>query len=201
VGGGFGQVDYALRNASWQVMDTLAELKEHEDRREGFLDPFTILDSGATGAISTFKGADSTTRTGPAVDGDDSTASHARSADDAYTAVDFGSPEEASRMVGQVAAMFGADDVGITARDERWHYRAAYSRAKAAEKPNDGVPPGLDNAIIVVTAMDRKLLQTVPSALSEAAAGLGYGWDTVVLLSMAQFLRNAGYQACPLIQC
>jgi hypothetical protein len=41
------------------------------------------------------------------------------------------------------------------------------------------------------------LLQTVPSALSEAAAGLGYGWDSVVLLSLAQFLRNAGYKALP----
>lgn len=139
---GFGQVDYALRNAAWHVMDTLAELKENEDRREGFLDPFTILNDGPP-------------HTG---------------------AVDFGTPSQASSLVKQVAELFGADDVGITGRDDRWHYTASYSRQHGQEKPGPFVPEGLPHAIIIMTAMDGKLLQTVPSALSEAAAGLGYGW-------------------------
>lgn len=161
--GGFGHRDYAVRNASWHVMDMIAELKEDEDRREGFLDAFTVLDDGPS---------DPTDR------------------------VDFGSPSDAARVVKQVARMFGADDVRHTGRDERWHYTTAYSRSKSQEKESP-VPAGLDHCIVIITAMDRELLHTVPSALSEAAAGLGYGWDTVALLSLSQFIRNAGYQAVP----
>jgi ferredoxin len=40
---GFTQRDYALRNASWHVTDVFAELKEGEDRREGYLDELTVL--------------------------------------------------------------------------------------------------------------------------------------------------------------
>ena len=40
---GFTQRDYALRNASWHVTDIFAELFEKEDRREGYLDPFSVL--------------------------------------------------------------------------------------------------------------------------------------------------------------
>lgn len=44
---GFTQKDYALRNASWLLADYLAELKEEtEDRREGFLDHYTIPIAG-----------------------------------------------------------------------------------------------------------------------------------------------------------
>ena len=95
-------------------MDTLAELKENEDRREGFLDPFTILNDGPP----------------PHTD-----------------AVDFGTPSQASGLVKQVAELFGADDVGITGRDDRWHYTASYSRQHQREKPGPFVPEGLPHAI------------------------------------------------------
>ena len=39
---GFTQKDYALRNASWHVSDIFTELKQDEDRREGFSDAFTL---------------------------------------------------------------------------------------------------------------------------------------------------------------
>ena len=39
---GFTQKDYALRNAAWHVSDLFTELKEDEDRREGFTDEFTL---------------------------------------------------------------------------------------------------------------------------------------------------------------
>ena len=45
---GFGHRDYALRNASWYVADFTADLFEtSQDRKEGFLDSFTILRPGA----------------------------------------------------------------------------------------------------------------------------------------------------------
>lgn len=44
---GFTQRDYALRNASWHVADLFAEMYEHQDRRDGFLDPLSMLRDGS----------------------------------------------------------------------------------------------------------------------------------------------------------
>jgi hypothetical protein len=43
---GFTQRDYALRNASWHVADLFAEMYEDQDRRDGFLDPLSMLRDG-----------------------------------------------------------------------------------------------------------------------------------------------------------
>lgn len=40
---GFRRRDFALRNAAWWGADFFSERREHEDRMEGFLDPFTAL--------------------------------------------------------------------------------------------------------------------------------------------------------------
>ena len=40
---GFRRRDYALRNAAWHGADIFAEMKENQDRREGFLDPLSVL--------------------------------------------------------------------------------------------------------------------------------------------------------------
>ena len=48
---GFTQRDYALRNASWHVTDIFAELKADADRREGFLDPYTVVREGPGSAV------------------------------------------------------------------------------------------------------------------------------------------------------
>ena len=43
---GFTQREHALRNASWHVTDIFAELRDRDDRREGFLDPYTVVREG-----------------------------------------------------------------------------------------------------------------------------------------------------------
>ena len=43
---GYGQHDYAFRNATWHVADIFAELREIDDRRDGFLDPLSFLKDG-----------------------------------------------------------------------------------------------------------------------------------------------------------
>ena len=48
---GFTQHDYALRNASWHVTDIFAEMFEDGDRRDGFLDPLSMLRDGASERI------------------------------------------------------------------------------------------------------------------------------------------------------
>lgn len=44
---GFGQLDYALRNASWHVTNVLRDIRRHsDDRKEGFFDIFTAHEDG-----------------------------------------------------------------------------------------------------------------------------------------------------------
>jgi len=155
---GFSQRDYALRNASWHLPDIFAELKEDENRREGFLDPFTVH------------------RPGP------------------EDRVPVESPEQMSREVKHVAKAFGADLVGITGYDERWVYTHAYSRMGETEKPQE-LPEDLPNVIVIAQEMKKDLLDTVPSALSGAATGIGYSADTLVLLGLTQYIINLGYRA------
>lgn len=45
---GYGQRDFALRNAGWHVADLFAERLEEENRREGFLDFLTAHRGGAS---------------------------------------------------------------------------------------------------------------------------------------------------------
>ncbi len=155
---GFRQRDYALRNASWHLPDIFAELKEQENRREGFLDPFTAH------------------RAGP------------------EERVEIDDPEAASREIKHVARVFGADLVGITAYDERWVYTHAYSRLGETEKGQE-LPDDLPHVVVIAQEMDRALIDTVPSALSGTATGVGYSYDTLVLLGLAQYIRNLGYRA------
>ncbi|MDG2283742.1 MAG: reductive dehalogenase [Longimicrobiales bacterium] len=155
---GFRQKDYALRNASWHLPDIFAELKEDENRREGFLDPFTVH------------------REGP------------------EERVPVDSPGEMSREIKHVGRVFGADLVGITEYDERWVYSHAYSRLGETAKPQE-LPTDLPNVIVIAQQMDRELIETVPSALSGTATGVGYSHDTLVLLGLAQYVRNLGYRA------
>jgi ferredoxin len=155
---GFGQKDYALRNASWHLPDIFAELKEDANRREGFLDPFTIHREGPTERVP------------------------------------VESPSDMSLDIKHVAKVFGADLVGITGYDERWVYTHAYSRLGETEKPQE-LPGDLPNVIVIAQEMDRDLIDTVPSALSGTATGIGYSRDTLVLLGLAQYIRNLGYRA------
>lgn len=155
---GFRQRDYALRNASWHLPDIFAELKEDENRREGFLDPFTVH------------------RDGP------------------EERVPVDDPAAMAREVKHVARVFGADLVGVTGYDERWVYTHAYSRLGETEKEQE-LPDDLPNVVVIAQEMDRHLIDTVPSALSGTATGVGYSHDTLVLLGLAQYIRNLGYRA------
>lgn len=155
---GFTQKDYAFRNASWHVSDLFTELKENEDRREGFSDEFTLY------------------------------------RDVAQNRQEVGTPEEAAAEIKHVAKKFGADLVGITEYDERWMYVNKFSDMSQQEKPQE-IPAGLHHVIVTAQSMDYDLIRTVPSALSGAATGLGYSHDAMVVLAIAQYIRNLGYNA------
>lgn len=99
-----------------------------------------------------------------------------------------------AQEIKQVAKIFGADLIGITATDLRWHYTHRFNAKTRAERPND-LAPGLDNCIVVGTAMPFQVIKTFPSALAGVAAGYGYSKDALTLQSLAQFIRNMGYRA------
>ena len=156
---GFGQVDYALRNASWHVTNVLRDLRRRQDdRKEGFFDTFTAHDEGWP---------------------------------EKY---EFESAKAATTNIRHAAERIGVDLLGICEYDERWVYRNAYSEKTQANKAID-IPEDLPYVIVIGEAMDFELTETVPSALSGTATGLGYTNDTVVLLTLTQYIRNLGFRA------
>ena len=106
------------------------------------------------------------------------------------------SPEQSAAEIKQIAKTFGADLVGVTAYDERWVYTERFDSQTGSGKPND-LGEGLTSVIVIGQSMDPSLIQTAPSALSGTATGLGYSQDAAVLLVVAQYIRNLGYQAVP----
>ena len=114
--------------------------------------------------------------------------------DGASEQVDVGSPDQASRELKQVSKVFGADLIGVTAFDVRWVYTERFSASNKGPKPNE-LPAGLTHVVVIGQEMNDSLIKTAPSALSGTATGLGYSTDAAVLLGMAQYIRNLGYQA------
>ena len=156
---GFGQKDYALRNATWHVTNVIRDLRRaSDDRKEGFFDTFTA---------------------------------HAEGWSEQYP---FESAESAASNLRRAAKSMGAGLLGICEYDERWLYSARYSEKTQESKPID-IPDDLPNIVVIGEPMDLDLTATVPSALSGSATGMGYTHDTVVLLTLTQYIRNLGYRA------
>ena len=106
----------------------------------------------------------------------------------------YANDQEATSDVRKVAMLAGADIVGFCAFDDRWMYKTLFDDATKASK-NPDMPGDLNNVIVVGESMDEALSKTVPSALSGAATGLGYSYDSLTLLTLAQYIRNLGYRA------
>ncbi len=105
-----------------------------------------------------------------------------------------GDPAANSADIRKVAKLFGADLIGFCDYDDRWVYASKFSRMEQADKPVD-VDERLPHVVVVATAMDLDLTSTVPSALAATATGMGYTKDAVTLMSLAQYIRNLGYEA------
>ena len=106
----------------------------------------------------------------------------------------FDDPVEATADIEKVARLCGADLLGVCAYDERWMYSGIFDERALASKPLD-IPDDLPHVIVVGESMDVGLTNTVPSALSGSATGLGYSYDSLTLLTLAQYIRNLGYRA------
>lgn len=110
------------------------------------------------------------------------------------TKMNVESAEEMSAEIKQAAKLFGADLVGITHVDTRWHYSHRYNADTKTDKPND-LPEDLTHCIVLGCAMPYEVIRTYPSALAGVSPGLSYSKDMFLLQTLAQFIRNMGYEA------
>lgn len=103
-------------------------------------------------------------------------------------------PDDMAREIKRVARFFGADLCGITDLDERWIYASRVDTRDMSEAPTD-LPEGLNSVIVMGHEMDAGLVATYPSALAGAATGREYSHEAAVVMQLAAYIRNLGYQA------
>ncbi|MCV6584745.1 MAG: 4Fe-4S dicluster domain-containing protein [Marinibacterium sp.] len=105
--------------------------------------------------------------------------------------------DDPARMAGEikrVARFFGADLCGITDYDDRWIYAARVDTRDMSDAPHD-LPTGLTSVIVLGHEMDQELVATYPSALAGAATGREYSHEAAIVMQLAAYIRNLGYEA------
>ncbi len=94
----------------------------------------------------------------------------------------------------RIAKLFGADLVGVTDYDERWHYSKRVDTRDFSEVDSE-LPEGLSSVIVMGHAMDHDLVATYPSALAGAATGMEYSHEVAIVVQLVTYIRNLGYNA------
>jgi epoxyqueuosine reductase len=112
----------------------------------------------------------------------------------APTKADLGTPRDEAREIKRLARFFGADLCGITHIDPRWHYSQRPDTKTMKPVPND-LPDGLTHVIVMGHEMDKTLVDTYPSALAGAATGREYSHEAAIVMQLAAYIRNLGFQA------
>lgn len=105
-------------------------------------------------------------------------------------------PEKMAAEVKRIASFFGADLCGITELDDRWLYATRVDTRDMSAAPND-LPEGLTSVIVLGHQMEESLVATYPSALAGAATGREYSHEAAVVMQLAAYIRNLGYEAVP----
>lgn len=108
--------------------------------------------------------------------------------------VEIADPAAETAEIKRLAKLFGADLVGVTEIDERWHYSARVDTRDYSSAPND-LPEGVTHVIVLGHAMDFDLVATYPSALAGASTGLEYSHEAAIVIQLATYIRNLGYEA------
>jgi epoxyqueuosine reductase QueG len=108
--------------------------------------------------------------------------------------IDVPDPAAMSTEIKAIARFFGADLAGITDFDDRWLYAARVDVRDFSDAPHD-LPQGLTSVIVLGHAMDHDLVRTYPSALAGAATGREYSHEAAIVMQLAAYIRNLGYEA------
>lgn len=103
-------------------------------------------------------------------------------------------PSEMSTEIKRIAKFFGANLCGVTDMDDRWLYASRIDTRDLSEAPND-LPEGMTSVIVLGHEMDAELVATYPSALAGAATGREYSHEASVVMQLAAYIRNLGYDA------
>lgn len=111
-------------------------------------------------------------------------------------ALEIEDPARMSAEIKRVASFFGADLCGITDLDERWLYTSRVDTRDFSEAPHD-LPDDLTSVIVLGHEMEQELVATYPSALAGAATGREYSHEASVVMQLAAYIRNLGYEAVP----
>ena len=107
---------------------------------------------------------------------------------------EIGPPEAEAAEIKAIGKLFGADLLGITHRDDRWHYSERPDTRRMEPVAND-LPETLSHVIVMGHAMDAELVETYPSALAGAATGREYSHEAAIVMQVAAYIRNLGYNA------
>ena len=108
--------------------------------------------------------------------------------------VDIDDPDGMAAEIKRVSKFFGADLCGITDLDERWLYASRVDTRDMSETNLD-LPEGLPHVIVLGHEMDAELVATYPSALAGAATGREYSHEASIVMQIAAYIRNLGYEA------
>ena len=103
-------------------------------------------------------------------------------------------PAKMSKEIKRVARFFGADLCGITEMDDRFIYASRVDTRDLSEAPND-LPPEMTSVIVMGHQMEEDLVATYPSALAGAATGREYSHEAAIVMQLAAYIRNLGYEA------
>ncbi len=106
--------------------------------------------------------------------------------------VEVDDPAAQSAEIKRIAKFFGADLCGITAYDQRWTYATRVDTRDMSAAPND---VEATSVIVLGHQMDADLTQTYPSALAGAATGREYSHEASIVMQVAAYIRNLGYEA------
>ena len=101
-----------------------------------------------------------------------------------------------AREIKKVARFFGADLCGVTDFDDRWLYKDRVDVRDFSAVPHD-LPEGLNSVIVLGHEMSEDLVAAYPSALAGAATGREYSHEASIVMQVAAYIRNLGYQAVP----
>lgn len=107
---------------------------------------------------------------------------------------ELGDPADETAEIKRIARLFGADLVGVTEIDERWHYSARVDTRDFSSAPNE-LPENVTHVIVLGHAMDFDLVSTYPSALAGASTGLEYSHEAAIVIQLATYIRNLGFEA------
>lgn len=103
-------------------------------------------------------------------------------------------PAVESAEIKRIAKLFGADLVGIADVDERFHYSHRVDTRDFSQAENT-LPDGITHVIVMGHAMDEDLVDTYPSALAGVSTGLEYSHEASIVIQLATYIRNLGFEA------